>query len=75
MNIGLIGLGNIGFHFRTRLLAVGFGLYVYDKGAEAQDGLVTKGAKPCSLAKAHASEVLAHIKKFHCFLAHWSKID
>ena len=55
MNIGLIGLGNIGIHFGTRLLAAGYDLIVHDRNAAAQDRLVAKGAKPCTSAKEVAS--------------------
>ena len=44
MNIGLIGLGNIGVHFGTRLLAAGHDLTVYDTNALAIKRLQEKGA-------------------------------
>ena len=37
MDIGLIGLGNIGVHFGTRLLAAGHKLFVHDKSTEASN--------------------------------------
>ncbi len=57
MKIGLIGLGNIGVHFGTRLLAAGHELLVHDRSAEAQERLVAKGAKACGSAKEMASLV------------------
>jgi 3-hydroxyisobutyrate dehydrogenase len=44
VNIGLIGLGNIGMHFGTRLLAAGHDLTVYDTNAVAIKRLQEKGA-------------------------------
>jgi 3-hydroxyisobutyrate dehydrogenase len=57
MKIGLIGLGNIGVHFGTRLLAAGHELLVHDRSAEAKERLVAKGAKACGSAKEMASLV------------------
>lgn len=57
MNIGLIGLGNIGVHFGNRLLAAGHELIVHDRSAAAQDRLVAGGAKPAASAKDLASRV------------------
>ena len=57
MNIGLIGLGNIGVHFGTRLLAAGHQVLVHDRSAAAQARLVEKGAKACTSAKEMASQV------------------
>jgi 3-hydroxyisobutyrate dehydrogenase len=57
MKIGLIGLGNIGVHFGTRLLAAGHELHVNDRSAAAQERLVAKGAKPAADAKELASTV------------------
>lgn len=45
MKIGLIGLGNIGVHFGTRLQAAGFDLTVYDTNPAAVKRLQDKGAK------------------------------
>lgn len=50
MKIGLIGLGNIGVHFGTRLLAAGNDLTVYDTSAVAVKRLQDKGAKVASSA-------------------------
>ena len=57
MNIGLIGLGNIGVHFGTRLLDAGHDLIVHDRSAPAQERLVAKGAKTAASAKELASRV------------------
>jgi 3-hydroxyisobutyrate dehydrogenase len=57
MNIGLIGLGNIGVHFGTRLLAAGHDVVVHDSSAAAQDRLVAKGAKMAGSARELASTV------------------
>lgn len=57
MKIGLIGLGNIGVHFGTRLLAAGHELLVHDRSAAAQERLVAKGALPAASAKELASQV------------------
>jgi 3-hydroxyisobutyrate dehydrogenase len=57
MNIGLIGLGNIGVHFGTRLLDAGHDLIVHDRSAPAQERLVAKGAKTATSAKERASRV------------------
>ena len=57
MNIGLIGLGNIGQHFATRLLAAGHELVVHDRNAAAQERFVAKGAKAAASAKDLASQV------------------
>jgi len=57
MNIGLIGLGNIGVHFATRLLAAGHALTVHDLNQEAQDRIVAKGAQAAANARELASGV------------------
>jgi 3-hydroxyisobutyrate dehydrogenase len=57
MKIGLIGLGNIGVHFGTRLLAAGHELHVHDRSTAAQERLVAKGALPAAGAKELASQV------------------
>jgi 3-hydroxyisobutyrate dehydrogenase len=56
-SLGLIGLGNIGVHFGTRLLAAGHALTVYDRDPAALDRLIAKGATAAADAKALASEV------------------
>ncbi len=57
MDIGLIGLGNIGVHFGTRLLAAGHNLFVHDKSTKAKNHLAALGAIPCVSAKELASKV------------------
>lgn len=57
MKIGLIGLGNMGVHFATRLLAAGHELHVHDRSPEAQARLVAKGAKACASSKELSSRV------------------
>lgn len=56
-SIGLIGLGNIGVHFGTRLLAAGHRLHVYDRSEAAVSRLVDKGAVASASSAALASEV------------------
>ncbi|WP_151447676.1 NAD(P)-dependent oxidoreductase [Lacisediminimonas profundi] len=48
MKIGLIGLGNIGVHFGTRLLAAGHDLSVFDTSDAAMKRLQEKGAAPAA---------------------------
>ena len=57
MKIGLIGLGNIGMHFGTRLLAAGHDLVVHDRSAAAQQRLADKGAQVAASAHDLASQV------------------
>lgn len=57
MKIGLIGLGNIGVHFATRLLAAGHELLVYDRSPAALERIVAKGGKPVGGARELATEV------------------
>ncbi len=57
MKIGLIGLGNIGVHFGTRLLAAGHEVHVHDRSTAAQERLVAKGGKPAASPKEIASRV------------------
>ncbi|MCO5066599.1 MAG: NAD(P)-dependent oxidoreductase [Rhizobiaceae bacterium] len=56
-SIGLIGLGNIGGHFGTRLLAAGYDLVVFDRDPEAMNRLVAKGAVAAKSAASLASTV------------------
>ncbi|MET3415054.1 3-hydroxyisobutyrate dehydrogenase [Methylobacterium sp. 1030] len=56
-SIGLIGLGNIGAHFGTRLLAAGYELMVYDRDPAAMERLVDKGGRRAESARALASQV------------------
>jgi 3-hydroxyisobutyrate dehydrogenase-like beta-hydroxyacid dehydrogenase len=48
MDIGFIGLGNMGFHMARRLLEAGHRLVVFDTRREAIDRLVALGAEPAS---------------------------
>jgi 3-hydroxyisobutyrate dehydrogenase len=48
MQLGLIGIGNIGLHFCNRLLAAGHQLVVYDRSQAALDRAATAGAKVAS---------------------------
>ena len=57
MKIGLIGAGNIGVHFGTRLLAAGHELLVHDRSAQAQERLAAKGAIIAASARELASQV------------------
>ena len=57
MKIGLIGTGNIGFHFATRLLDAGHELLVYDRNAAVLEKLSAQGATITDSAKALASQV------------------
>lgn len=57
MQIGLIGVGNIGVHFATRLVGAGHELYVYDLNAEAVQRVVDLGAKRLGSAQEVASTV------------------
>lgn len=57
MKIGLIGAGNIGQHFGTRLLAHGHELLVYDRSTAAQQRLAEKGATIAASARELASQV------------------
>lgn len=45
MKLGLIGLGNMGVHFGTRLLAGQYDLTVFDINPEMVKRLADKGAK------------------------------
>lgn len=57
MKIGLIGVGNIGFHFATRLLDAGHELLIHDRNASALDRLKPKGAIVVDSARELASRV------------------
>ncbi|MGX8014232.1 NAD(P)-dependent oxidoreductase (plasmid) [Mesorhizobium sp. ORM8.1] len=46
--IGLVGLGNIGFHFAVRLLAAGHNITVFDLKRDVVERLVAKGASVAS---------------------------
>lgn len=56
MKIGLIGLGNMGYHFGTRLLAAGQDLVVCDTNPAAVARLQQQGAKVADTPRALADE-------------------
>ena len=57
MKVGLIGLGNMGYHFGSRLLAAGQDLVVFDNSPAALDRLREKGAKVATSPRALADQV------------------
>jgi 3-hydroxyisobutyrate dehydrogenase-like beta-hydroxyacid dehydrogenase len=57
MDIGFIGLGNMGFHMARRLLEAGHRVIVFDTRREAMDGLVAIGAEPASSVREVADRV------------------
>lgn len=57
MQVGLIGLGNIGQHFAARLVAAGHELVVYDTDATAVARSVAKGATAAASSLDLASRV------------------
>src|SRR5215468_1931611 len=60
MDIGFIGLGNMGFHMARRLIEAGHSLVVTDTRREAVDKLVALGARaaPSAVAVADAVETV-----------------
>ena len=50
MNVGFVGLGNLGRHLAARVLAGGFPLTVHDRDAAAVAALVAAGASAGGLA-------------------------
>jgi 3-hydroxyisobutyrate dehydrogenase len=54
MNVGFIGLGNLGRHLAARVLAAGFPLTVHDREASAVAGLVAAGASSAASPRAVA---------------------
>jgi 2-hydroxymethylglutarate dehydrogenase len=60
MNVGFIGLGQMGKHMSKRIMDAGFNLTVYDIFKESAKPLLEKGAKWANSAKevAQASEVV-----------------
>jgi 3-hydroxyisobutyrate dehydrogenase len=54
MKIGLIGLGNMGYHFGTRLLAAGQDLVVFDTNPAALSRLQEQGAQVATSPRALA---------------------
>ena len=57
MKVGLIGLGNMGYHFGSRLLAAGQDLVVFDNSPAALDRLREKGAKVATSPRDLADQV------------------
>ena len=57
MKVGLIGLGNMGYHFGSRLLAAGHDLVVFDNSPAALERLREKGAKVAASPRALADQV------------------
>ena len=60
MNIGFIGLGNMGFWMATNILKAGYRLTVYDIQKEAMNPLLEAGASPAGNVKdlAAASDMI-----------------
>jgi 3-hydroxyisobutyrate dehydrogenase-like beta-hydroxyacid dehydrogenase len=54
MEIGFIGVGQMGFHMARRLLEAGYRLFVFDTRREPLDQLGAKGAQICASARAVA---------------------
>ena len=46
MDIGFIGLGNMGAHMARRLVQAGHKVFIYDTRQEAIGNLAAKGAAP-----------------------------
>jgi 3-hydroxyisobutyrate dehydrogenase-like beta-hydroxyacid dehydrogenase len=57
MEIGFIGLGQMGFHMARRLLEAGHRVLVFDTRRDATDRLTALGALACGSARAIADEV------------------
>ena len=57
MDIGFIGLGQMGFHMARRLVEAGHGLTVFDTRREAVDRLVALGARAAGSPRAMADQV------------------
>jgi 3-hydroxyisobutyrate dehydrogenase-like beta-hydroxyacid dehydrogenase len=57
MDIGFIGLGNMGFHMARRLIEAGHRLTVYDTRPEAIERLVSRGAAAAASPRAIADQV------------------
>ena len=66
MKIGLIGLGNIGVHFGTRMLAAGHELLVHDRSDAMQQRLVAKVANGMPSAKALALATVRALTLVNC---------
>lgn len=57
MDIGFIGLGQMGFHMARRLVEAGHGVMVFDVRSEAIDRLTALGARAAASPRAMADEV------------------
>lgn len=57
LKIGQIGLGNMGVHFCSRLLAAGMDLTVFDKNTAVCDAMASRGAKVAATVADLASQV------------------
>src|SRR3569623_1258891 len=57
MDIGFIGLGNMGFPMARRLIEAGHALVVFDTRKEVMDKLVARGAKAATSPKDVADQV------------------
>src|SRR5262245_58944401 len=57
MDIGFIGLGQMGFHMARRLVEAGHRLTVFDVRPEATDRLTALGARAAASPRAAADEV------------------
>jgi 3-hydroxyisobutyrate dehydrogenase-like beta-hydroxyacid dehydrogenase len=57
MDIGFIGLGQMGFHMARRLVEAGHGVTVFDTRREAVDRLVELGARAAGSPRAMADQV------------------
>jgi len=57
MDIGFIGLGQMGFHMARRLVEAGHRVMVFDTRSEAIDRLTTLGAQAAASPRAMADEV------------------
>jgi 3-hydroxyisobutyrate dehydrogenase-like beta-hydroxyacid dehydrogenase len=71
MDIGFIGLGNMGFPMARRLIEAKHQLVVFDQRKEVMDRLVALGAKPASSPKDvadHAETVMASLPSLQASL-------
>jgi 3-hydroxyisobutyrate dehydrogenase-like beta-hydroxyacid dehydrogenase len=57
MEIGFIGVGQMGFHMARRLVEAGHRVFVFDTRSEPVDQLAAVGARICGSARAVADEV------------------
>lgn len=57
MEIGFIGVGQMGFHMARRLVEAGHRVFVFDTRSEPVDQLGAIGARICGSARAVADEV------------------